>query len=68
MPMLAAEMASVTAKPRMILKRSRRVGSFDAIDVDPARSEIPTPNPRLIFPKQAGSAALTPDPVVKNTA
>jgi hypothetical protein len=44
--MLAAEIASTTAKPSMILARNRKVGSL--IDGDPARFDTPTPNPRLL--------------------
>ena len=61
MPMLAAEMASVTAKPRMILARSRKVGSFDAIDVDLARSDIPTPTPVVFF--QTSGIGRANDPI-----
>src|SRR3978361_1430287 len=43
MPMLAAEMASVTAKPSMILARNRRVGNL--IENDPVRFSNPTSTP-----------------------
>src|SRR4051812_49313903 len=37
MPMLAADMASTTAKPSMILPRNRKVGSFGDIDCEPTQ-------------------------------
>jgi hypothetical protein len=49
----------------MILARNRKVGNFEDIDIDPARSDNPTPNPRSLFAKQAEAGARVPDPGLK---
>ena len=68
MPMLAAEIASTTAKPSMILPRNRKVGNFDDIDVDPARSDNPTATPRLRSENQRNRERERPDPLLKTRA
>jgi hypothetical protein len=50
--MLAAEMASTTAKPSMILPRNRKVGNFSDTDCGQTRFNIPTTNPRLLSAPQ----------------
>ena len=55
MPMLAAEIASTSAKPSMILPRNRKAGSQDAAGPDGARPgdvdccDDPTSTPRNSF-------------------
>src|ERR1700737_2091156 len=49
MPMLAAEMASTTAKPSMTLARNRKVGSLTDIDCGQTRFDNPTRTP-VFFP------------------
>src|SRR3979490_795417 len=48
MPMLAAEIASTTAKPSMTFARKRRVGSLSDIDRGQTRPNNPTSTPRLL--------------------
>jgi hypothetical protein len=48
MPMLAAEIASTTAKPSMTFARKRKVGNFSDIDRGQTRFDNPTSNPRLL--------------------
>src|SRR5258708_39928316 len=50
--MLAAEIASVTAKPSMILARNRRVGNL--IENDPVRFSSPTSAPVFILKTATG--------------
>jgi hypothetical protein len=55
--MLAAEMASTTAKPSMILARNRKVGSFGDIDCEP------TQDLQLLFSRiSASGSAYFPNP------
>src|SRR6185503_20056608 len=54
--MLAAEIASTTAKPSMILERNRRVGSL----IDEPRPGIPTSTPRFHSEKQASGGPPPP--------
>jgi hypothetical protein len=61
--MLPAEIASTTAKPRMILARNLRVGNIVRLDGDAVRPDIP--NPSLHFSRDP--AALCPhDPDAQN--
>src|SRR3954454_10776021 len=62
--MLAAEIASVTAKPSMILARNRRVGNL--IDRDPLRPKTPTSAPVFILKTQRIPEALPPEAVGKS--
>src|SRR5437667_5614928 len=59
--MLAAEIASTTAKPSMILARNRRVGSLKD---EPLRFRNRTSSPRFRSEKQA-SGGRAPNPVRK---
>src|SRR5438128_8355888 len=59
--MLAAEIASTTAKPSMILARNRRVGSLKD---EPLRFRNRTSSPRFRSEKQA-SGGPAPNPVRK---
>ena len=59
--MLAAEIASTTAKPSMILARNRRVGSLKD---EPLRFRNRTSTPRFRSEKQA-SGGPAPNPVRK---
>src|SRR5664279_1313147 len=58
MPMLAADTASTTAKPSMILARNRRVGSFSDTDCKPT----PTLRP---YSKLQHRERELPDPTLK---
>jgi hypothetical protein len=59
--MLAAEIASTTAKPSTIFPRNRRVGSFSDLDLDSAPCDISTPNPRLV----RKTSGISSDPRLK---
>src|SRR3954464_11249351 len=59
--MLAAEIASTTAKPSMILARNRRVGSLKD---EPPRFKNRTPHPVFVL-KNRHREALPPNPVRK---
>ena len=61
--MLPAEIASTTAKPRMILARNLRVGNIVRFDGDAVRPDIP--NPQFHFSRDP--EALCPhDPDAQN--
>src|SRR4051812_23277624 len=59
--MLAAEIASTTAKPSMILARNRRVGNLKD---EPPRFKNRTPHPVFVL-KNRHREALPPNPVRK---
>src|SRR6266404_5100689 len=65
MPMLAAVIASTTAKPSMTLPRNRNVGSLTDIDRGHARFDNPTANPRLRPKNQQNRERALPDLVLK---
>src|SRR6266446_5088135 len=65
MPMLAAVIASTTAKPSMTLPRNRNVGSLTDIDRGHARFDNPTSNTRLLPRNQQNRERELPDPVLK---
>src|SRR3981081_1430313 len=67
MPMLAAEIASTTAKPSITLERKRRVGSLNDIDCGQIRPDNPTSNPRLFQRHRIRERGL-PDLVPKTKA
>src|ERR1700680_112704 len=65
MPMLAADMASTTAKPSMTLPRNRNVGSLAAIHCGQPRFDNPTSNPVLLAGNRHNRERELPDPVLK---
>jgi hypothetical protein len=62
--MLAAEIASVTVKPSMILVRKRRVGNL--INRDPLRPDNPTATPVFVLKTQRIPEASPPGPDAQN--
>jgi hypothetical protein len=68
MPMLAAEMASTTAKPSMTFPRNRKVGSFTDIDRGQTRFNNPTSNPRFRSENRENRERELPDPLLKTRA
>src|SRR3981081_2081181 len=66
--MLAAEMASTTAKPSMILPRNRNVGSLTDIDCGQTRFDSPTRTPIVLPIPSRNRKRELPDSMLKTRA